>query len=79
MLIIKLFVKDNCQQCLMTERWLVEHQIKFKTINLTENPNWAESLKKRGFQSTPVVYTGTQVWTGFRPQKLNQLNTEHAR
>lgn len=72
---ITLYTKDNCPQCNMTKKFLVDKNVVFNEINLDTDPQHVESLKAQGFQSVPVITSADAKVTivGFRPDQLRTL------
>ncbi|WP_178195825.1 glutaredoxin-like protein NrdH [Ligilactobacillus sp. Marseille-Q7487] len=71
---LELYTKDNCIQCKMTKRFLVEHNINFEERNLSTSPEYINYLKDKGFASVPVLERDSQALiSGFRPDLLKQL------
>ncbi|UQS87007.1 redoxin NrdH [Nicoliella spurrieriana] len=71
---ITVFSKNNCMQCKMTKRFLEEHGVDFKEINIDEQPEYIDTLKEAGFMATPVIKAdGIEPFSGFRPDQLNKL------
>lgn len=70
---ITVFSKNNCMQCKMTKRFLMENNIAFQEVNIDEQPEMIDQLKEQGFQSVPVVTSDAQPIIGFRPDQLRQL------
>ena len=71
---IILYSKDNCIQCTMTKKFLATHHVKFEEKNINQNPEYISQLKSAGFMQMPVVKaSGQNAFSGFRPDKLNQL------
>ncbi|AJT50551.1 hypothetical protein LBLM1_05550 [Limosilactobacillus mucosae LM1] len=70
---IKVFTKDGCPQCKMTTMFLIRHHVKFLNINVSENPQYAQSLRDKGYQSVPIVVTEFEEWSGFRPDRLKAV------
>ena len=71
---LELYTKDNCIQCKMTKRFLVEHNISFEEKNLSTSPEYITYLKEKGYSSVPVLKSDSQpAITGFRPDLLKQL------
>ena len=61
-----LYTKNNCIQCKMTKRFL-EH-------NISEEPEYVDYLKEKGFQSVPVLENNSEpIINGFRPDQLKEL------
>lgn len=72
---IVVYTRDGCMQCRMTKRYLTEHQIDFKEINISKNPASADYLREKGFSSVPLVFsqTLTHPIAGFQPAALQKL------
>lgn len=74
MKIITVYSKPNCMQCNFTKRYLREHNIEFKDINVYENEDVELHVKSMGFQTLPVIeIEGQEPFFGFRPDKLEEL------
>ena len=70
---VTLYTKKRCQQCKLTKLWLDEHSVHYKTVDIIENKEAAEKLKKIGYQTVPVVVIHAEPetsWSGFRPDVL---------
>ncbi len=67
---ITVYSKNNCVQCKMTKRFLEEHQIEFKEINLDEQPEFIQHVKELGFSAAPVIETASESFSGFQLSKL---------
>ncbi|HIX01418.1 MAG TPA: glutaredoxin-like protein NrdH [Candidatus Ligilactobacillus excrementigallinarum] len=73
-----LFTKNNCIQCKMTKRFLEENQISFTEHNISQEPEYINYLKEKGFQSVPVLERNAEpIINGFRPDQLKQLLATH--
>lgn len=72
------YTKNNCPQCEMTKRVLTELGVKFDTINVEENEEALRYVKDTlGFSAMPVIVAeGRTPFTGFQPDKLNELKGE---
>lgn len=73
---IKVYGRSHCKQCEFTERWLIEHQLAFKKIDVENSLTIIEQLKYHGYTSLPVVAIGDgfdNSWCGFRPDRLEEL------
>ncbi|GAX03249.1 glutaredoxin [Secundilactobacillus pentosiphilus] len=70
---VTIYSRNNCMQCKMTKRFLTEHHVDFIEHNINESPQYVDYLKDRGFQSLPVIETADTQFSGFRPDKLQQL------
>lgn len=57
----------------MTKRFLEQHNVAFKEINLDEQPEFIEHVKNLGFSAAPIVETENEAFSGFQPNKLKAL------
>lgn len=70
---VKVYSSPRCKQCELTYKVLDEIGKPYEVIDLAENPEAVEHVKELGYLAAPVVVTGTDHWTGFRPDKLKAL------
>lgn len=70
---ITIYSKPNCVQCNATYQAFERKQLQYKVIDLSEDNQAIEFIKKLGYQQLPVVIVGVQHWSGFRPDKINAL------
>lgn len=70
---VTVYSKNNCVQCKMTKRFLEQHNVAFKEINLDEEPEFIEHVKGLGFSAAPVIETENDSFSGFQPAKLKTL------
>lgn len=71
---ITVYTKNNCPQCMLTKRFLDEHQLSYKEINLNEHPEEVDALIAEGFQQAPIVKIDNDTsFSGFQPDQLEKL------
>jgi glutaredoxin-like protein NrdH len=72
---VTVYTKYGCPQCDMTKRVLTSEGIEFETINVEDNEKAFTYIKEElGLSSMPVVIVeGQEPFTGFRPDKLQEL------
>lgn len=73
---VTLYTKHGCGPCLITKKFLTEHDIPFKEINVSEQPSGLVELQERGIKSVPVVLVGdnwNEAFVGFQPDRLEEL------
>lgn len=58
-----------CAQCVATKRVLDRAGVLYTTVDATD-PAVIADLKSRGFTALPVVTSGADSWSGFRPDRL---------
>jgi glutaredoxin 3 len=71
---IKVYTSSSCSYCNRAKKFLKEHGIKFKEINISVYPQAAKELKsKTGQTGVPVILFGNHKIVGFDENKLRKL------
>lgn len=68
-----LWSKPACVQCTATERALDAKGIEFEELDLTERPDVVKALRESGIMQAPFVQFRDDSWSGFRPDKIDEL------
>lgn len=80
-MVIDVYSKPNCQQCVATYRKLKALGLPFKSFDVTEDAEAAEFVKSLNYAQAPVVVVtdGEEVkehWSGFRPDLLKKYEVK---
>lgn len=73
---ITVYSKQDCMPCKFTKKFLTEHNIPFKNVDVDEEPEALEIMKQHGLLTMPVVAINQSfdfAFCGFQPDKLNDL------
>lgn len=71
---ITIYTKDDCQACRATMRSLDKLGIDYDPINIADLPTAVlDEMRDQGLAQAPVVDTGTDAWSGFRPDRIRGL------
>ena len=70
---ITVFGKKGCMQCKMTASIFTDNDIDFDYIDIEDVPEAREYINGLGFQGLPVVICGGASWSGFQPEKINDV------
>ena len=70
---ITVYTKPSCVQCTATYRALDHKGIEYEILDLSVDENALEAVKALGYLQAPVVITDEDHWSGFRPDKINEL------
>lgn len=63
-----------CGMCKATERSLTNRGVDFEVKPLEDtNPAQIAAWQAQGLLAAPIVVTGDQVWSGFRPDLIETL------
>ena len=70
---ITVYTKPSCVQCTATYRALDNKGIEYEILDLSVDENALEAVQALGYLQAPVVITDEDHWSGFRPDKINEL------
>ncbi|WP_025119701.1 MULTISPECIES: glutaredoxin-like protein NrdH [unclassified Serratia (in: enterobacteria)] len=70
---IIIYTKPDCVQCNATYRALDRQGIDYRVVDLTQDQQALDHVKSLGYQQVPVIITGDDHWSGFRPDKIGAL------
>lgn len=75
---VTVYTKPACVQCNATYRALDKKGISYQSVDISQNPEALERLKAMGYMQAPVVVTDDDHWSGFRPDKIEDLALDGA-
>lgn len=70
---ITVYTKPSCVQCNATYRALDSKGIEYNIIDISEDAAALEQVKALGYLQAPVVIAEDEHWSGFRPDKIDDL------
>ncbi|SEC00580.1 ribonucleoside-diphosphate reductase class Ib glutaredoxin subunit [Paramicrobacterium humi] len=70
---ITVYTKPSCVQCTATYRALDSKGLEYEIHDLSEDEGALEQVKALGYLQAPVVIADDEHWSGFRPDKINEL------
>ena len=70
---ITVYTKPSCVQCTATYRALDNKGLEYEILDLSVDETALEAVKALGYLQAPVVITDEDHWSGFRPDKINEL------
>lgn len=70
---ITVYTKPSCVQCNATYRALENRGLEYEIFDLSVDEKALETVKELGYLQAPVVITDTDSWSGFRPDKIEEL------
>lgn len=70
---VTVYSKPACVQCTATYRELKKKGLAYNTVDLSQDPDALDKIKSLGYLQAPVVVTDDDHWSGFRPDKINDL------
>lgn len=71
---IKVYTSSSCSYCNKLKKFLKEHGVRFKEINISVYPEAAKELRDiTGQTGVPVVLFGSQKIVGFDEHRLRKV------
>lgn len=70
---VTVYSKPACVQCNATYRALDKKGIAYEVVDMSQDPAALERVRALGYMQAPVVMTGDDHWSGFRPDKIEEL------
>ena len=70
---VTVYTKPSCVQCNATYRALDIKGIEYEVLDLSVDENALAQVKELGYLQAPVVITDEGHWSGFRPDKIDEL------
>jgi len=70
---VTVYSKPACVQCNATYKALDKKGIAYNSVDVSKDPAALDRLIELGYQQAPVVETVDDHWTGFRPDKIEEL------
>ncbi len=70
---ITVYSKPSCVQCNATYRALDAKGIEYEVTDVSQDAEALEQVKSLGYMQAPVVVADEDHWSGFRPDKIDEL------
>ncbi len=70
---VTVYTKPSCVQCTATYRALNAKGIEFEIFDVSVDEKALQAVKDLGYLQAPVVITDDEHWSGFRPDKIDEL------
>lgn len=70
--------KSRCVQCDATCRALTDKGIDHEVYDLALFPDAVDALRAANFLQAPAVQFREDLWTGFRPDKIDEIKSKVA-
>lgn len=74
---VTVYSKPSCVQCNATYRALENKAIPYETVDMSQDVEALQRVRDLGYMQAPVVIAGEDHWSGFRPDKIEELAAKH--
>ena len=72
---VTVYTKTACVQCNATFKALDKHGVEYEAVDISVDDEAREYVMALGHLQAPVVVTGSDHWSGFRPDRIKALAT----
>lgn len=70
---VTVYSKPACVQCNATARALDKKGVAYTVVDMSQDADALERVRALGYMQAPVVMTDTDHWSGFRPDKIEEV------
>lgn len=70
---VTVYTLPACVQCDSTKRVLTRNGVEYQEVDLSQDADALSMVRELGYTAAPVVMSGDDHWSGFRPDKLATL------
>ena len=70
---ITVYTKPACVQCNVTYKALDKLGLPYEVVDITEDADARDYVAALGYLQAPVVVSGDDHWSGFRPDRIKAL------
>lgn len=70
---VTVYSRVGCAACDATKKRLTRRGLEFVIVDVDEHPDALAVLRDLGFLSLPVVATDHDAWSGFQPERIDEL------
>ncbi len=70
---VTVYSKPSCVQCTATYRALNARGIEYEIFDVSVDDKALETVRDLGYLQAPVVIADDEHWSGFRPDKIDEL------
>lgn len=75
---VTVYTKPSCVQCTATYRALNAKGIEFEIFDVSVDEKALDTVRELGYLQAPVVIADDEHWSGFRPDKIDELASKLA-
>ncbi|GAA4968577.1 glutaredoxin-like protein NrdH [Kineococcus glutinatus] len=70
---ITVYSTPSCVQCKATYRALDRKGLSYEVVDVTTDAQALATVRALGYVQAPVVISGDEHWSGFRPERIDAL------
>ena len=70
---VTVYSKTACGKCVFTKKWLESKGIPYEEKRTDLDEDARNEVIEMGYQELPVVVVGDKHWSGYQPDKLEEL------
>ncbi|HEX7824704.1 MAG TPA: glutaredoxin-like protein NrdH [Mycobacterium sp.] len=70
---VTVYTKPACVQCTATYKALDKQGVNYSVVDISADPKARDYVMALGYLQAPVVVSGDDHWSGFRPDRIKTL------
>ena len=70
---ITVYTKPACMQCKATTKALDKAGLEYELVDISLDDEARDFVMALGYLQAPVVMAGSDHWSGFRPERIRDL------
>lgn len=70
---VVVYSSQGCQGCQLTQRALQRAGVEVEIVDVDSSPAARQLLVAMEFTALPVVTTGREWWSGYRPERIRSV------
>ncbi len=70
---ITVYTTPACVQCVATKKALDRAGLDYELVDISLDEEAREYVLALGYLQAPVVVTGAEHWSGFRPERIREM------
>lgn len=70
---VTVYTTPTCPQCTATKKKLTKLGVAFAAVDVSQDDQARDYVHSLGYVAAPVVVAGDDHWSGFRPNRLEEL------
>jgi len=72
---VTVYTLPACIQCDRTKKMLDKNLIGYSEVDISLDSEAYEAVKALGYTAAPVVVSGDEHWSGFRPDLIDSIKS----
>lgn len=76
---LTIYSKNNCPYCVQAKQYLTENQIRFREIDVEQDPDALDFIRSESHRTVPQIYFNGQLFVAGGWEGLSKLTADEIR